>query len=396
MIPDVKGNGLKMTENLRRTPLYEEHLALGARMVPFAGYEMPVQYAGIIEEHNAVRSFAGVFDVCHMAEFRVFGFGAFDFLQRVLTNDLRRISELGTAQYTLLCDEDAGIIDDLIVYHTGDLEYLIIANAANHTTDLDWLTSHAPEGVTVSGSGPTSEMSPEGTVELVDESERTAMIALQGPRALSIVQELAGTGFEVPDRFTITEAVLDTVPALVARTGYTGEDGVEILTHVSMIAGIWRSILSFPEVAPCGLGARDTLRLEMGYPLHGSDMDRGVDPISAGLGWAVGRDKGPFVGSEAIARLREEGPARRLVGLQVDAGIPRAGYPLLREGEEVGKVASGTYSPTLQTGIATAYVPASLAEPGTEFEVVIRKKTAMATVVKPPFVKDTSLSAVKA
>lgn len=385
-----------MAENLKRTPLYEEHVALGARMVPFAGYEMPVQYAGIIEEHNAVRSSAGVFDVCHMAEFRVFGFGAFDFLQSVLSNDLSRIAEHGSAQYTLLCDEDAGIIDDLIVYHTGELEYLIIANAANHHTDLDWLMSRAPEGITICAADQTPEGSRDGVVELADESERTAMIALQGPKALAIVQELAGADFEIPARFTIAEAVLDTVPALVARTGYTGEDGVEILTHSSMIAAIWRSILSFPEVTPCGLGARDTLRLEMGYPLHGSDMDRGVDPISAGLGWAVGRDKGAFIGSEAITRIRDDKPARRLVGLLVDDGIPRPGYPLLHEGQEVGKVASGTFSPTLQTGIATAYVPTSLSEPGTELTVSIRKKTATATVVKPPFVKDTSLLAAKA
>ncbi|MDP2182944.1 MAG: glycine cleavage system aminomethyltransferase GcvT [Actinomycetota bacterium] len=381
-----------MAEDLRRTPLYEEHIALGARMAPFAGWEMPVQYAGIIEEHRAVRSSAGVFDVCHMAQFRVFGFGAKAFLQGVLTNDLERASEIGTAQYTLMCDEDGGIIDDLIVYHTGDIEYLIIANAANRITDFDWLRGHAPRGTTVACET-VAEHSPEdGIVELVDESDRTALIALQGPRALEVLSELAGEGFSPPARFAIREAVLDTVPALVARTGYTGEDGVEVLCHVSQAAALWRALLSFPEVTPCGLGARDTLRLEMGYALYGSDMDRGVDPISAGLGWVVARDKGEYVGREAIERVREAGPVRKLVGLLVEDGIPRPGFAVLREGEEVGKVASGTFSPTLEKGIATAYVPAELSTPGTRLEVAIRKKTAPATVKRPPFVT-TSLSA---
>ncbi|MRR11607.1 glycine cleavage system aminomethyltransferase GcvT, partial [bacterium] len=369
-----------MDEGLRRTPLYDEHLALGGRMVPFAGWEMPVQYSGIIEEHLAVRSSAGLFDVSHMAEFRVFGFGAFDFLQSMFTNDLGKISLLGSAQYTLMCDEDGGIIDDLIVYHTGDLEYLIIANAGNAATDWDWLRAHAPEGVILGGAGDASRSADDGVVELVDESDRTALMALQGPAALSIIRELAGEGFEPPVRFSLMEAELDSVPVLLARTGYTGEDGVEILCHTSAAPRLWRAILSFPHVAPCGLGARDTLRLEMGYPLHGSDIDRGVDPISAGLGWVVPRDKTGYVGAAAIARIRDAGPARKLVGLAVEGAIPRHGYSVLHDGDEVGKVASGTFSPTLQTGIATAYLPVAFAEPGTEVSAVVRKKVAQGTV----------------
>jgi aminomethyltransferase len=360
-------------------------------MVPFAGWEMPVQYAGIIEEHTAVRSSAGVFDVSHMAQFRVFGFGAFDYLQGLLTNDLNKISGIGEAQYTLMCDEDGGIIDDLIVYHSGDLEYLIIANAANRHTDLDWMRSHAPSDVAMVGET-CEERDPSGVVELVDESDRTALIALQGPAAMGILAELAGEGFEPPARFSIGEARLDTVPTLIARTGYTGEDGVEILCHASNAAAVWRLLLSFPEVNPCGLGARDTLRLEMGYHLYGQDMDRGVDPVSAGLAWVVPRDKTGFVGFDAIASVRQAGPVRRLVGLTVDGAIPRPGMAVLRDGTEVGKVASGTFSPTLSTGIATAYVPAEFAEPGTEFSVAVRKKVAAAVVTKPPFVKQTSLS----
>jgi len=362
--------------DLKKTPLWEEHGALGARMVPFAGWDMPVQYTGIVDEHRATRTSAGVFDVSHMGEVRVWGFGAFDFLQRVLSNDLHRIDELGAGQYTLLLDEDGGIIDDLIVYHTGDLEYLLIVNAGNREADVAWLQERAPEDL-----------------EVVDESDRTGLIALQGPKALDIVEELASDEFSMPPRFHIAAAYLDTVPALVARTGYTGEDGVEIVARASDLPALWRALLSFTEVTPVGLGARDTLRLEMGYPLHGSDIDRTTDPVSAGLGWAVGKDKGDFTGKAAVDRVREVGPTNRLVAMRVADGIPRPGMPVLRDGREVGKVASGTFSPTLSTGIATAWLPAEFAAPGTELQVVARRKTLPALVEKPPFVKDTSLSA---
>ena len=368
-----------MDEKLERTPLYDEHLALGARMVPFAGFEMPVQYTGIIEEHVAVRQRAGIFDICHMCEFRFFGFGAKEALQRVVTNDLDKIGELGRAVYTVMCDEDGGIIDDLIVYHTGDLEYLVIANAATRAGDWEWMSSHMPEGV-----------------EAVDETDRTGLIALQGPDAVRIIEKVSGE--PAPRRFRIAEAELDGVPVLLSRTGYTGEDGVEILCHVSQVAGIWRLLLSFAEVTPVGLGARDTLRLEMGYPLYGSDMDRTVDPIAAGLGWVVALDKkGGFIGREAIAKVAEAGPAKRLVGLLVadGDGIPRHGFPVLRDTLEVGSVASGTYSPTLGRGIATAYLPADLAEPGTPVQVAIRKRVASAKVVRMPFIAETSLSKKK-
>jgi len=366
-----------MGEQGRRTPLYAEHVALGARMVDFAGWQMPVQYAGIIEEHTAVRDAVGIFDVSHMGEFRVFGFEAKDALQRIFTNDLDRIDALGTALYTVMCDEDGGIIDDLIVYHTGDLEYLIVVNAANREVDWDWITSHLPE-----------------TVEAVDESDRTALIAVQGPGAMAVLRELAGSGWEPPARFAIGEAKLDGTPVLVARTGYTGEDGAEIVCHESHAVGIWRALLSFPEVTPCGLGARDTLRLEMGYPLYGSDMDRGTDPVTAGLGWVVPKAKTGYIGAEAIARVRETGRTHALVGMTVSEGVPRHGYPVLHGGTEVGKVASGTFSPTLGHGIATAYVPVELSTPGMELEIGIRRKVVPAVVAKPPFVKSTSLSAV--
>ena len=345
-------------------------------MVDFAGWRMPVQYSGIMDEHAAVRSSAGIFDVSHMGEFRVFGLEAKSALQRIVTNELDRIDELGSALYTVMCDEDGGIIDDLIVYHTGDVEYLIVVNAANREVDWGWITSHLPE-----------------SVEIADESDRTALIAVQGPRAVGVVRDLAGAGWEPPARFAIGEAVLGGIGVLVARTGYTGEDGVELFCHSSQAAALWRLLLSFPEVTPCGLGARDTLRLEMGYALYGSDMDRGVDPISAGLGWVVPVAKDGFIGHRAISRIRESGPVVRLVGLTVAEGVPRHGYPVLREGAEVGKVASGTFSPTLGHGIATAYVPAEFAEPGTRLEIAIRRKTVPAVVTRPPFVQETSLTA---
>jgi aminomethyltransferase len=266
-----------------------------------------------------------------------------------------------------MCDEAGGIIDDLIVYRTGEFEFLVVGNAANRSTDAEWIAGHLPAGV-----------------EFADESDRTALVAVQGPAAIAVISELAEEGFEIPGRFTIAEALLDTIPALVSRTGYTGEDGVEIYCHAGSAAALWRALLSFPEVTPCGLGARDTLRLEMGYALYGTDMDRSVDPISAGLGWTVPKAKTGFIGAEAIARIRESGPASRLVGILLEEGVPRHGHPVLHESTEVGKVASGTYSPTLGRGIATAYVPSALAEPGTQLEVAVRRKVHRASVVRPP------------
>ncbi len=367
-----------MPGSSRRTPLYEEHLALGARMVDFAGWQMPVQYSGIIDEHNAVRNGVGIFDVCHMGEFRYFGVHAKEALQRIVSNDLDKIDGVGDALYTVMCDDDGGIIDDLIVYHTGDLEYLIVANAANRETDWDWIGSHLPDNV-----------------ESCDESDRTALIAIQGPGALAVLSDLAGEGWVAPHRFSIAEADLDGVGVLVARTGYTGEDGAELFCHEKHAVAVWRLLLSYPEVMPCGLGARDTLRLEMGYPLYGSDMDRGVDPISAGLGWVVPKSKRGFIGAEAIARVRAAGPASKLVGLTVSEGVPRHGYAVLHEGRAVGKVASGTFSPTLGHGIATAYVPAAVAAEGTPLEIEIRRKVVPAVVTRPPFVRETSLSAAR-
>ena len=370
-----------MTEQLKHTPLYEEHIALGAKMTEFAGYDMPIEYGGIVEEHRAVRGGVGIFDVSHMAEFRVFGMDAFDSLQGLITNDLDKLGHhdteegIGKGLYTVLCDEGGGIIDDLVVYRSGHIEYLIVANAGNRTAVGAWLAERLPD-----------------TVELADESDRTALIAVQGPDALRVITELAGEDWEAPARFHLGEAKLDGVNVLVSRTGYTGEDGVEVFCHASHAVGLWRVLLSFAEVVPCGLGARDTLRLEMGYHLYGLDMDRDTDPVSAGLGWVVRLDKGDFVGREAIVEVWKEGPSHKLVPLVVEGGVPRHGMEIVHDGEVVGKVASGSFSPTLATGIATAYVPSALAVEGAELVIRIRKREGVATVVRPPFVGGTSLA----
>jgi aminomethyltransferase len=374
--------GDRMADEPAHTPLFEEHLALGAQMVSFAGWAMPQEYTSAEEEHRAVRSSAGVFDLSHLGMVRVFGFGAFDYLQRLLTNDLAQIAELGAAQRTLMCDEDGGIIDELTVYHSGDLEYLIVTNAATRLTDMDWMERHRPAEADL--------------VELVDESERTALIGLQGPVALDVFRELAAASTPrghdpVPERSSLGEARLDSVPALVARTSDTGEDGVQLVCHVSTAPTLWRAILSFAEVTPVGLAALDVLSLEMGYRLYGRDIDRGVDPISAALGDLVCTEKGDFIGREAIERVRRHGPERLLVGLTAEEGAPQSGYSVLHEGSEVGKVASGTFSPVRSRGIATAYVPYQYSEPGTTLEIGMPHATVSTTVERMPFIEGTSL-----
>ncbi|MCL2324079.1 MAG: glycine cleavage system aminomethyltransferase GcvT [Actinomycetia bacterium] len=355
-------------EALKRTPLFEEQLALGAKMVPFAGYEMPVEYSSLIAEHEACRNSVGIFDVSHMGELRLSGAGAKDFLLRMLTNDLERIDEVGAAQYTLMLDEDGHIIDDLIVYNTGG-EYLIVVNASNRETDLEWLSSQAP-----------------GDVEIVDESERTALVAVQGPKALQVIGELAGKDWTAPERFCIREALLDaSLPALIARTGYTGEDGVEVFVHARDAVALWRLLLSFPEVSPAGLGARDTLRLEVCYSLYGSDMDRTRTPIEAGLGWVCPKTRSGYVGAEVIAAQREDPPAEVLRYLLLERGIPRHGYEVWSPDRLLGQVASGSHAPSLGRGIATAYLPREDTKPGTKVEVDIRGRRFPAEIVKPPF-----------
>ncbi|HEY7950359.1 MAG TPA: glycine cleavage system aminomethyltransferase GcvT [Solirubrobacterales bacterium] len=350
--------------DLRRTPLYEQHVELGGKLVDFAGWEMPVQYEGIKEEHSAVRTHAGMFDVSHMGEVEVEGPGALAFLQRVLSNDVGKV-EVGGAQYSCLCNEEGGVLDDLFAYRLGGDRYLIVTNSANHVADLGWL----------------GRWSRDFDVAVRDVADRYAMLAVQGPHARVIVSRTLG--IELPPRMRVTTARVGGRPALVCGTGYTGEDGVELLIDPEVAPAIWAELLD-AGVVPCGLGARDTLRLEACFHLHGNDLTPDHNPIEAGLGWCCAEGTG-FLGSEAIARARRDGTAEKLVPFRIDgAGIPRQGNPVLAAGEAAGTVTSGTFSPSLEVGIGMAYVRADLAEPGTAVEIDVRGKRRPARIASKP------------
>lgn len=348
-------------QTLRRTPLYETHVAAGAKIVPFAGWEMPVQYAGIKEEHHAVRTAAGVFDVSHMGQIKTSGPQALAFLQRVLSNDVEKIA-VGGAQYSLLCKEDGGVLDDLFTYRLAPDTYLTVTNAANHEKDLAWFQEQA-------------RAFPDVAVE--DQADQHAMIAVQGPLAREIVQAVADG--PLPSRMTAGSARLAGHHALVCGTGYTGEDGVEILCAPEVVADVWDQVVRRGAV-PAGLAARDTLRLEVCFHLYGNDLMEERGPIEAGLGWACKEETG-FIGAEAVARVRAEGPAERLVAFTItDRGIARQGNPVLGGGE----VTSGTMSPSLEVGVGMAYVPADRAEVGTALEIDVRGRTRQAVVSAKP------------
>ncbi len=342
-------------QTLLRTPLYDRHVALGARLVPFAGWEMPVQYEGVIPEHRAVRTDAGAFDVSHMGELIVEGAGAREFLQSVLSNDVERL-EPGLAQYTLLTNEQGGIVDDLIVYELAPERFLLIVNASNREADFAWLHEREP-----------------GDAEVRDVSDDYALIAVQGPRALERL------GLPAAPAFTFAEGEIDGVACTVNRTGYTGEEGVELLVATDAAGELWDRVLE-RGVVPCGLGARDTLRLEVCYPLHGNDISPETDAISAGLGWVCALDTG-FTGADELRRIKEAGPERKLSAFVMEeAGIPRQGMPIV----EGGEVTSGSHSPMLERGIGLGYVPAALAQPETELTIDVRGRNRRARVVKKP------------
>ncbi|HEX6205989.1 MAG TPA: glycine cleavage system aminomethyltransferase GcvT [Solirubrobacterales bacterium] len=347
-----------------RTPLYEQHLDLGAKLVPFAGWEMPVTYEGIREEHSAVRRHVGMFDVSHMGEVEVEGPGALRFLQRVLSNDVAKIA-IGGAQYSCLCQEDGGVLDDLFAYRLGGDRYLVVTNAANHEADLAWL----------------GRQSREFDVIVRDVADRYAMLAVQGPHARQVLD--GALGISLPPRFHVAHAQVGRRPALVCGTGYTGEDGVELLIDPEVAAPIWKELLD-AGVVPCGLGARDTLRLEVCYPLHGNELSPERNPVEAGLGWCCKEATG-FIGSEAIARARAEGTAETLAAFKIDGqGIPREGNPVLHDDTEVGVVTSGTFSPSLEVGAGMAYVKSELAGVGTEIEIDVRGKRRPARIASKP------------
>jgi aminomethyltransferase len=333
-------------------------------MVPFAGWEMPVQYEGIREEHAAVRTHAGMFDVSHMGEVEVEGPGALAFLQRVLSNDVVRI-EVGGAQYSCLCDEEGGVLDDLFAYRLGGDRYLIVTNSVNHDADLAWL----------------GRWSRDFDLAVRDVADRYAMLAVQGPHARGIVARTLG--IELPSRMRVATARIGDRPALVCGTGYTGEDGVELLIDPEVAPAIWAELLD-GGVVPCGLGARDTLRLEVCFHLHGNDLTPDRNPIEAGLGWCCAEES-RFVGAEAIAAARRDGTVERLAPFRLEGpGIPRQGNPVLADGERAGMVTSGTFSPSLEIGIGMAYVRSDLAKPGTAVEIDVRGKRRPARIASKP------------
>jgi aminomethyltransferase len=345
---------------LRRTPLYEAHRAAGARLVAFAGWEMPVQYVGVIEEHLAVRTASGVFDVSHMGEIETEGPGALDFLQRVLTNDLEQLA-IGGGQYSLICREDGGVLDDLITYRLGAERYLTVTNAANHAKDLAWFREQA-EGFEVA---------------VADRLEDYAMLAVQGPLAREMVQAISNA--PLPARMTVAERVLVGHDALVCGTGYTGEDGVEVLVAPEHALEIWEALVA-RGVRPAGLGARDTLRIEVCYPLYGNELSEDRGPIEAGLGWCAKEDTG-FVGAEAVRAARAAGPREKLAPFKLTGpGVPRPGCPVLGGGE----VTSGTYSPSLKVGVGMAYLPAARAVPGSDITIDVRGRERRAVVAAKP------------
>ena len=361
---------------LQHTPLHDRHRELGARLVPFAGYEMPVQYTSIIEEHRTVRSTIGLFDLSHMGELELRGEEAVALLRYALASDPGAL-EIGQAQYSMACDADGGIIDDLIVYRRETDRFLVVCNASNRGAVVQQLTR-------------LLEMGDFGAA-LDDRSDQTALLAPQGPNAAALVGELTDLDLDAIGNYRSADGVVAGVECLVARTGYTGEDGFELFCDARRARELWEALAVAGErhgAKPCGLGARDTLRLEAGMPLYGNELGRDTNPFEVNLGRVVKLEKGDFVGRAALQAVQQTGPARKLIGLQmVDNAIPRNGYQVRADGVAVGHVTSGTLSPTLGTKIAMALVPADMAGVGNSFEVVVRERPYRSEQVKLPFYK---------
>lgn len=358
-----------------KTPLYDQHVRSNARIVDFAGWEMPIQYEGIIAEHKATRTLAGLFDVSHMGEVFVSGPGAGTFINSLVTNDISKAMP-GRAVYSPLCQPTGGAVDDLLVYPLAAGRYMLVVNASNTDKDYEWIRDHAPAGVTV-----------------VNRSGEFAQIAIQGPRALEILQQFTRTDLSPVKYYHFIQDAADIPggPGLVSRTGYTGEDGFEVYLPWNNAPVLWEALLDAGTpmgLVPVGLGARDTLRLEAAMPLYGHELGEDITPLQAGLSRFVKFDKGDFIGRDALLRQQESGDYTRLVGLALTGrGVPRAGYPVLHGGEPIGAVTSGGQAPYLDTAIAMALVPPQFTEPGTALSVGIRDKQVSAAVTALPFYK---------
>lgn len=363
------------TSGVKLTPFNDFHMALGAKMVPFAGYMMPIQYAGITEEHLAVRKNVGLFDLSHMGEFFVSGPGALEFLQKMTTNDVSAL-KAGQIQYSCMCYENGGIVDDLLVYRLPD-EYMLIVNAANLQKDFDWLNSHKPT-----------------RVQMVNKSDDYGLLAIQGPNAQAVIEEMSDYDFNGLPYYHVTTAKIGKYDILLSRTGYTGEDGFEMYILNGQCADLWAQTMAAGkkhDMKMIGLGARDSLRLEMKMTLYGNDIDQTTTPIEAGLAWIVKAEKGDFIGRDVLVKQKEEKPSRRLVCLEIEGrAFPRHGYELLHEGTVVGHVTSGTVSPSLGKPIAMGYLKRELTNLDCRVDLKIRDKLFGAVVVKPPFYKEGS------
>lgn len=357
----------------KRTPLYESHLAAGGKIVDFAGWQLPVQYSGLMEEHRAVRTAAGLFDVSHMGEFRISGPGAEALLQQLTPNDVAKLQP-GRVHYSGLLTERGTYVDDLLVYRLASDDFMLVVNAANSAKDLAWIEDHRA-----------------GDVLIEDLSDQFALLALQGPKAEEILAELSDVDLQPIRYYRFEMGEVAGHRALISRTGYTGEDGFELYLAPADAPAVWDRLLTRggdQGLLPAGLGARDTLRLEAAMALYGHEIDDSTTPIEAGLDWVVKLAKGDFLGREILAAQKQEGTERKLVGFAVTGrGIARQGYEVLADDAEVGRVTSGSFSPTLEKAIGMAYVPVALADPGTEIQIRVRKNLVPAMVVPLPFYK---------
>ncbi|MEK4662910.1 glycine cleavage system aminomethyltransferase GcvT [Priestia sp. FSL H7-0729] len=366
--------------DLLRTPLFPLYQQYeGVRCIDFGGWELPVQFSGIQKEHEAVRERAGLFDVSHMGEFTVQGEQAETFLQQMMTNDVTTLVP-GQAQYTLMCYPDGGVVDDLLVYKLEDQHYMLVVNASNIDKDWAWLQEHLIPGVS-----------------MTNDSEQTALLALQGPLAVDIIRKVTDTDVSTIEPFRFVQnAEVCGVKLLLSRTGYTGEDGFELYVPADQAAAVWNGLMQAGEgygLVPTGLGARDTLRFEARLPLYGQELSATISPLEAGVGMFVKLNAGPFIGHEALLQQKNDGPARKLVGIEVlERGIPRPHYPIYAEGVQIGEVTTGTQSPTLKRNLGLALIDSKYAALGTPLEIEIRGKKLKAEVVKTPFHKRTRTS----
>jgi len=373
-VEDLKPMVQNITTNLKVTPLLDLHKDLGAKLVPFAGWNMPIQFSGVMSEHTCVRKKVGLFDVSHMGEIEVEGKDAKKFLQFLLSNNLEKMFD-GSILYSLMCYETGGVVDDLLVYRFSENHYCLCVNASNSAQDYEWVTKHASSF----------------NVNIKNISSETSQLALQGPEAKNVLQTLCDISLNDLPYYNFRKGRVNNVESIISRTGYTGEDGFELYLSPEKVLDVFRLLMEQGRpygIQPIGLGARDTLRIEMGYPLYGNEIDDNPTPLDAGLGWVIKFDKGEFLGRGPLLKQKEQGGSRRkLVGVKLlTRGVPRTHYQVLKNGGSVGEVASGTFSPTLNTGVGLCYLSREYSDVGNHLDIKIRDQLVAAEVVKLPFV----------